>query len=65
VIRPTGGFGTDRAILPGAASKVVANLNATLFRADPRVSLQVIYRIYFAMPKISQIVSQHKLCSAK
>ncbi|GFE84505.1 hypothetical protein GCM10011487_65050 [Steroidobacter agaridevorans] len=65
VIRPTGGFGTDRAIVPGAAYKFVATLNAAPLRADPRVSLQIIYRIYFAMPKIPEIASQHKLCVAK
>ena len=65
MIRPTGGFGTDRAIIPGAACKFGAILNATPFRADPRVSLQIIYRIYFAMPKIPEIAPQHKLCVAK
>jgi hypothetical protein len=65
VIRPTGGFGTDRAIVPGAAYKFVANLDALPLRADPGVSPQIIYRIYFAMPKIPEIASQHKLCIAK
>ena len=66
VIRPTGGFGTDCAILPGAAYKFVAVLNTARerFTGRParRVSLRIIYRIYFAMPKIPENSSRRNIC---
>jgi hypothetical protein len=50
---------------PAQPANSLQTLNAVPFRADPRASPQIIYRIYFAMPKIPEIASQHKLCVAK
>jgi len=62
VIRPTGGFEPGVAAVPTAPPQAfIAAFKCFAGRLAP----QLIYRTYFAMPKIAEFASRHNRCAAK